>query len=53
MEKQFIIMLDEKAAQLICTLTEFDNNDAPDIIWGDLHNEVEYLETELKGNFGL
>lgn len=34
-------------------LTRFDNNDAPNVIWGDLHDEVDGLETELKRNFKL
>ena len=30
-------------------LTQYDNNDHPDIIWGDIKKEVEKLDEELEG----
>lgn len=34
-------------------LTEFDNNDYPSIILGQIKTEVDNLESELKVGFGL
>lgn len=30
-------------------LTQYDNNDHPDVIWGDIKNEVDELDEELEG----
>ena len=30
-------------------LTEYDNNNHPDIIWGDIKNKVQELEKEMRG----
>lgn len=42
-----------KFFERVKNLTEFDNNDYPSIIWGEIKTEVDNLESELKGGFGL
>lgn len=38
-----------KFFQDIKNLTEYDNNNHPDIIWNDIKNKVDELEKELMG----
>lgn len=38
-----------KFYERIKDLTQYDNNDHPDVIWGDIKNEVEKLDKELEG----
>ena len=38
-----------KFYERIKALTEYDNNDHPDIIWGDIKREVDELDEELEG----
>lgn len=38
-----------KFYERIKQLTEYDNNDHYDVIWGDIKNEVDKLNEELEG----
>jgi len=38
-----------KFFQDIKDLTEYDNNNHPDIIWNDIKNKVDELEKEFRG----
>ena len=38
-----------KFYERIKELTQYDNNDHPDIIWGDIKREVDGLDEELEG----
>lgn len=35
----------------VFNLVKYDNNDHYDIIWGDIHNEVDKVKEEIDGLF--